>query len=191
MRLNRRIPAEVGLSLLLALGVGAVAAEPVPQTEVAAAPEPSLSPEEAEALAWQTLAAQAQLGLPEPAAILKKVEGQVTITGKQGQRQARPGMALQAGERVQSRKSSGAAMTLSDGSRVVLDERSAFELKAYEYDSTTQQGHMLLDFIGGKLRFISGLMSKKNADSVKIQAPTAVIGVRGTDFILEAAHADD
>lgn len=44
---------------------------------------------------------------------------------------------------------------------------------------------MAINLISGSMRFISGLLGKRNPERIGISTPTAVVGIRGTDFILE------
>jgi hypothetical protein len=128
----------------------------------------------------------------EQAGIFKKVQGAVTLrTGDAPARAVASGDALAVGERLHAGKHAGASFTLSDGTELMLGERSAVVLREYQYNSTTQEGNILLDFIGGQLRVISGLISKKSPESLKVRAPSAVVGVRGTDFVLEAGDVDE
>ena len=101
------------------------------------------------------------------------------------------GDALAVGERVHAGKDAGASLTLSDGTELVLGARSSVVVREYAFNSTTQEGNILLEFLGGQLRLITGLISKKDPESLKVQAPSAVIGVRGTDFVLEAKAIDE
>ncbi len=136
----------------------------------------------------------------EQAAIFKKVQGTVVIrpkaavdgaAGKESTRPVASGDALAVGERVHAGKDAGASLTLSDGTELVLGARSSVVVREYAFNSTTQEGNILLEFLGGQLRLITGLISKKDPESLKVQAPSAVIGVRGTDFVLEAKAIDE
>ena len=66
-----------------------------------------------------------------------------------------------------------AVLRIGSKSQVVLDE--------FVYDPNTGKGKMVTHLSKGVIRFISGKMSKQG---VKIMTPTAVIGIRGTDFIV-------
>ena len=125
----------------------------------------------------------------QPAGIFKKVQGKAQIISADGgaRRDPTAGVALNVGERVRTGADSGASLTLRDGSELVLGANTAVLLPRFEYDSATQEGHVLLDFLGGQLRILSGLIAKNKNDNMKIKTPTALVGVRGTDFILEAA----
>jgi hypothetical protein len=59
----------------------------------------------------------------------------------------------------------------------------------FEYNSTTQEGSFLLDLLKGSVRVVTGLLSKANPESVKVKTPTSVVGVRGTDFIVQVQPA--
>ena len=134
----------------------------------------------------------------EQAGIFKKVQGAVVIrpvhagaSAKAATRPVASGDALAVGERVHAGKDAGASLTLSDGTELVLGARSSVVVREYAFNSTTQEGNILLEFLGGQLRLITGLISKKDPESLKVQAPSAVIGVRGTDFVLEAKAIDE
>lgn len=138
----------------------------------------------------------------EQAGIFKKVQGAVVIrpvhagasAGASAKAETRPvtsGDALNTGERVHAGKDAGASFTLSDGTELMLGARSSALVREYAFNSTTQEGNILIEFLGGQLRVISGLISKKNPESLKVQTPSAVVGVRGTDFVLEAKAIDE
>ena len=168
--------APFGLSLLLAVGSSWVQAGEV--SAVSAVPSSSAHAE-----------------LPEQAGIFKKVQGAVTLRpAGNAQAQARAiasGDALAVGKRVHAGKDAGASFTLSDGTELMLGARSSAVVRQYAFNSTTQDGSILIDFLGGQLRVISGLISKKNPENLKVHAPSAVVGVRGTDFVLEAPAVDE
>ena len=44
---------------------------------------------------------------------------------------------------------------------------------------------MLVSLLRGSLRMATGLIAKVKPEQVKVTTPTTVIGVRGTDFIVE------
>ena len=128
-----------------------------------------------------------------PAGIMKKVQGTVLVIGVNGAapRVVIPGDAWFTGERLVTKADSGASLTLRDGSELVLAANTAVSLPKFEYDTTTQEGNILLDFLGGQLRILSGLIARNKSENMKIKTATALVGVRGTDFILEAPRSKD
>jgi hypothetical protein len=58
-------------------------------------------------------------------------------------------------------------------------------LSKLQFDSTTQNGSMALSLLQGTIRVVTGLLGKLHPEQVNITTPTSVVGVRGTDFIVE------
>ena len=137
-------------------------------------------------LAW----AQAPAGTAAEtgrAGTFKQVQGEVRL-GKDGA-QAAPhsGDAVRAGERISTGRDGAASMVLRDGTVLTLGPNTTSDLSQFQYDATTQEGNFALDLLQGSLRVVTGLLAKINPDRFKVKTPTAVVGVRGTDFIVEAA----
>jgi len=164
------IPAALGmLAAVVALGVHAQSA-PAPQ----AAP-----------------AADAQEAAPAPQAIerqglFKAVHGEVTVVRGDARSAAVVGGALHTGDRVITGPQGAATLALLDGTVMELGANSTADLTQFHFDSTTHEGGMLVELARGTMRMITGLIAKTQPEQVKVKTPTAVIGVRGTDFIVEA-----
>ena len=82
-----------------------------------------------------------------------------------------------------------AVIVLRDGTALTVGPSSTLDLSRFQFDATTQQGNVLLDLLQGTLRVVTGVLAKVNPDLFKVQTPTAVVGVRGTDFIVETQAA--
>jgi hypothetical protein len=70
-------------------------------------------------------------------------------------------------------------LVLRDGTHFRLGGASKVTLDAFVYDPDTSIGKMSLNLSKGVFRFVSGSMRK---EGVKLVKPTAIIGIRGTDF---------
>ena len=118
--------------------------------------------------------------------VLKNLEGEVTVL-RVGQRQpALSGAVVLEGDRIITGAKGAAALTLVDGTVLTVGPNASLDLTHHVYDPTSQQGSLLLNLLQGTLRMITGAMAKTNPELIKITTPTAVVGVRGTDFIVEA-----
>jgi len=73
-----------------------------------------------------------------------------------------------------------AVIELKDGSKMTLRPDTTFAISEYR-DGTANDG-MLLRILKGGMRAVTGLISKRNPASVRINAATATIGIRGTSF---------
>lgn len=74
-------------------------------------------------------------------------------------------------------------MVLRDGTTLIVGPSSRLDPKQFHFDSTTQDGGMLVSLLRGTLRMVTGLIGR--TDAVRVETQTAVIGIRGTDFIVE------
>jgi len=74
-------------------------------------------------------------------------------------------------------------ITFKDDSLVEITEQSKLLIDDFVYDSTkTDAGKLGLKMALGTARFASGQIAKHTPDTIRIDTPTATIGVRGTDF---------
>ena len=136
-------------------------------------------------LAWsQTPVGAADAG---KAGTFKQVQGDIRL-GKDANGPApQPGDALRAGDRIATGKDGAASLVLKDGTVLTLGPNTTADLSQFQFDSTTQEGNLLVELLQGSVRVVTGLLAKINPDRFKVKTPTAVVGVRGTDFIVEAA----
>ena len=74
---------------------------------------------------------------------------------------------------------------------MVVGPSSRLDLKQFHFDSTTQDGGLLVSLLRGSLRMITGLIGKTQPDAVRVETQTATIGIRGTDFIVQADASRD
>ncbi len=161
---------------VLALAAAAAQAQAptsAPQQEPAAAAAPALPPAEA----------------PRQAGFIKTLKGQVQLFGPEANAAARPAQAgdpLQPGGRITTGPDSAASVVLRDGTTLVVGPSSQLELKAFTFDATTHDGNLLASLLKGSLRMITGLIGKSHPEAVRVETQFAFVGVRGTDFIVQA-----
>ncbi|WP_068683548.1 MULTISPECIES: FecR domain-containing protein [unclassified Variovorax] len=146
------------------------------------------------ALAQTAPASSAASGLPpaaaEHAGILKSVRGKVMLLSADGSaRPAQAGDPVAPIDRLQTEAGSAASLVLRDGTTMVVGPSSRLDLKQFHFDSTTHDGGLLVSLLRGSLRMVTGLIGKTQPDAVRVETQTATIGIRGTDFIVEADAA--
>ncbi|MFD1711774.1 FecR domain-containing protein [Ottowia sp. GY511] len=115
----------------------------------------------------------------------KTVQGEVTVVRGNVRSAALVGGALMASDRVLTGSKSSAALTLKDGTVLAVGPESSVDLSTFDFDPTTQDGNLMVSLARGSLRMVTGLIAKIKPEHVKVTTPTTVIGVRGTDFIVE------
>jgi hypothetical protein len=78
-----------------------------------------------------------------------------------------------------------AMITFKDDSKVEITEQSKLVIDSFVFDNTKQDaGKLGLKVALGTARFASGQIAKHTPENLKIETPTATVGVRGTDFSL-------
>jgi len=81
-------------------------------------------------------------------------------------------------------KNGRTAIQFVDETRVDVTENSKLVIDEFVYDPNTSTGKLALKASFGTVRYASGQIAKNSRQNVKIKTPTAVVGVRGTDFSL-------
>lgn len=81
--------------------------------------------------------------------------------------------------RLETVPSGALEVTFFDGSRLTLGSASTVIVDNYVYSGPQGAGQQTLKLTKGVFRFVSGSMPK---DRVRVQTPTASVGIRGTDI---------
>ncbi len=121
----------------------------------------------------------------ENTGIIQSVNGSVTINGVA----ASVGAAVPEGARVQTGAGSSAVVKLSDGSQLQLMPRSLADVvKQHGYALKDPASSVSTTWFSGAIRLVEGVLemvadkTAKRKDPLNILTPTALIGVRGTQF---------
>ena len=91
---------------------------------------------------------------------------------------------LFANELVETVENGALHVRFLDNTKLRLGSSSRVTLDSFVYDPDTGAGEMVADLGEGVFRFITG---KLNKEGFQIRTPVAVIGVRGTDFVVVVA----
>jgi len=75
-----------------------------------------------------------------------------------------------------------AGITFEDQTKVQITEHSKLVIDTFVYDPNKKTGKLAVKIALGTVKYASGQIAKGNPQEVKIDTPTATIGVRGTDF---------
>jgi len=142
----------------------------------------------AAATAWAQAAAPAvssEAGEVVRVGTVKQVGGQAWLMLGEQRRVAAPGQGVRLGERLVTGADGAASVSLRDGTVLTLGPDSEADLSEYAFNATTQEGKLLVRLLQGSMRVVTGLLAKVNPELFRISTPTSVVGVRGTDFIVE------
>jgi hypothetical protein len=71
-------------------------------------------------------------------------------------------------------------VTLKDDTRVALGPNSELRLERFIYAPSDHGFGLILKFISGAATYVSGRIAKLAPDSIRLETPAAIVGVRGT-----------
>jgi len=95
------------------------------------------------------------------------------------------GLGVQQGDVLVTGNDGSAGITFTDNSLVSVGPNSVFAIDKYRFDSTTHAGEFEGNLRQGRLAAVSGKMVKQSPESMKIRTPSAIMGVRGTEFVVQ------
>ena len=121
------------------------------------------------------------------AGFLKSVRGDVRLLDAGGAARPAPaGEQVQPTDRIVTGAGAAASLVLRDGTVIVVGPTSRLDLKTFKFDATTQEGNLLVALLQGSMRMVTGLIGKAHPETVRIETKSAYVGIRGTDFIVQA-----
>ena len=84
---------------------------------------------------------------------------------------------------------SSATLKFEDGTVILLNENTTFQIQKYAYnDKDPSKISALFSMLKGGLRAVTGLISSRNREAFKVATPLATIGIRGTDFMVQLVN---
>lgn len=127
----------------------------------------------------------------DAAGMVKVVKGTVSIE-RDGKRQsASIGMPVEVADRIRTGTNGSVGVTLRDNTLLSAGPNSLVVIDKFAFDNTTQEGNMSVGIRRGTLSVASGRIAKRTPESVDFHTPTSVLGVRGTEFVVEVAGDRD
>ena len=117
--------------------------------------------------------------------LVKVAKGSVQIQRGANKIAATVGTGLQQADVVITGADGSAGITFTDNSLVSVGPNSVFSIDKYSFDTTTHAGEFEGNLKQGRLAAVSGKMVKQSPDSMKIRTPSAIMGVRGTEFVVQ------
>ena len=127
----------------------------------------------------------------DEAGMVKVATGNATIERGDQKIVATPGTRLLVSDRVLTGVASSLGITLHDGTLLSLGPKSNLSLNKFVFDSTTNSGALDASLKRGTLAVVSGKLSKSSPGAVTYRTPTSILGVRGTEFVIEAGAEND
>jgi hypothetical protein len=95
---------------------------------------------------------------------------------------AQAGQVVYAADSLRTGADGNIGVTLKDDTRLSLGPTSEVRLERFVYEPGRDVG-MVLRFVRGVAAYVSGRIAKLAPDSIRLETPAAIVGVRGTSLI--------
>jgi hypothetical protein len=115
---------------------------------------------------------------------IKVSKGQVSIEREGRSLPAAVGTRVQTADIVRTGADGSVGITMDDDALLSAGPNSVLSLDRYSFDPTTSKGRFDASLNRGTLAVISGRIAKQAPDAMTVRTPTAVLGVRGTEFVV-------
>jgi hypothetical protein len=116
---------------------------------------------------------------------IKKLVGAVQIVRNDVESPANLGDLVQEADMIATGADGSCGITFIDNSRFSIGPDSRIELKQFRFDSTTHEGAFLTKMQHGTLAVVSGHIAKHSSEAMKVETPSTLLGVRGTQFLVK------
>lgn len=132
------------------------------------------------AVALVLLAAPAFAQQPAPAGRIKVVSGSAFVVRSSGTVRAEVGQSVYESDSLRTGEDGGIGVTLEDDTRLSLGPSSEIRLDGFRYSPAEGSVGLAMKFLRGIAVYVSGQIAKLAPDSVRLETPSAIVGVRGT-----------
>ena len=120
------------------------------------------------------------------AGVIKTTRGTTTVERGGKQMQVAPGAQLHQGDRIITGNNGYLGITMRDDTLLTLGPGSTLTLDGYAFDPKTHDGNFLASLSKGMLSVVTGLIARRQPESFVVKTRVSTMGVRGTEFIIEA-----
>jgi hypothetical protein len=115
---------------------------------------------------------------------IKVAKGQVAVDRDGRSLPAEVGMSLATADVLRTGADGSVGITMRDNSLLSAGPNSVLSLDRFEFDPTTHQGRFDSRLERGTLAVVSGRLARQSPQAMTVRTPSAVMGVRGTDFVV-------
>lgn len=116
---------------------------------------------------------------------IKTVSGQAEIVRNGARSTAKIGDPLYEKDTIETGGDGAIGITFIDNTVMSSGPNSEIVLEDYKFNSSNFKGSMLTDMNRGTVSMISGDIARSTPGAMKVKTPTAILGVRGTRFVIE------
>ena len=116
---------------------------------------------------------------------VKTAKGTVHVEREGKRIPANVGMPIRQADTLVTGADGAVGVTFTDTSLLSTGPNSVLVVDRYTFDSTTHAGRFDASLKKGTLAVVSGKMVKQSPEAMKVRTPAAIMGVRGTEFVVQ------
>jgi hypothetical protein len=121
---------------------------------------------------------------PAPAGRIKLVSGSAFIVRARDTIRAEVGQPVYESDVLRTGDDGRMGVTLDDDTRVSLGPASEMRLDTFRYAPAQGSVGLAMQFLRGIAVYVSGQIAKLAPDSIRLETPSAIVGVRGTTLAI-------
>ena len=137
------------------------------------------------------LAINAMAAEGDAAGMIKSSKGEVSIERAGSRLAGTVGTPVFIADRVRTGADGAVGVTLRDNTLLSAGPNSLVVVDKFAFDSTTNGGTMSIAVRKGTLAVATGKIAGQTPESVDFRTSTAVIGIRGTEFVIDAGAGNE
>lgn len=126
----------------------------------------------------------------DEAGVVKVSKGSAFLERAGQKLPATVGAKVFANDRILTGADGSVGITLRDLTLLSAGPNSMIDINKFSFDSTTHAGAIDAAVKRGTLSVVSGKIAKTSPDNVRFTTPGSTLGVRGTEFIVDAGLGD-
>jgi hypothetical protein len=115
---------------------------------------------------------------------IKVVSGSAFIVRENKVVPAQVGQDVYAADALRTGTNGRIGVTLKDDTRISLGPSSEVRLERFNYASADGGLALVLKIVRGVTAYVSGRIAKLSPDSIRLETPAAIVGVRGTSLAI-------
>ena len=121
---------------------------------------------------------------------IKVSSGSVFVVRGGAQIPAQVGQVVYEADGLQTGADGKIGVTLNDDTRLSLGPNSEMKLERFTFQPADSGFGLVLKFVKGAATYVSGRIAKLSPDSIRLETPAAIIGVRGTTLAINVLPAE-
>lgn len=115
---------------------------------------------------------------------IKSAAGSVTIVRQSSTVPAQPGQPLYETDSVKTGADGHVGIMLKDETRLALGPNTDVRIDQFLYSPGQGNLRLVLKIARGLVAYVSGRIAKLSPDAVRLETPSAILGVRGTRMVI-------